>query len=118
MENEDPESGRSTTLLINGQFVYLGVVLVVNIKILTATSNYSFWSFFFPIASTLSFVLFFWILNLFSFSELNSLFSFAYENIIGYVGLYFLGSALVLLDNGLHLAQYEIREFIESKEND
>jgi len=47
MEYIDRSVGGASTELIQGQFVYLGVVTLVNAKMLTSTSNFTFWSFFF-----------------------------------------------------------------------
>jgi hypothetical protein len=51
---------------VQGQFTYLGVVILVNSKILTSTSNYNFWTFFFTVSQTSAFVFFFWLLNIFT----------------------------------------------------
>ena len=110
-------SGASTEM-VEGQFVYLGVVCLVNAKILTSTSNYSFWSFFFTFSQTLAFVLFFWLLNLFRNYPLYGTFYEVFGDLIAYVSLAFMSGAMVLVDNGLHLAQYEVRRLYEYKERE
>jgi len=107
MELEDPRTGKSSTLLIDGQFVYLGVVMLVNIKIISSTSNYTFYSYFFVIGCILTFVLAYYLLNLFESQNLYSLFYFPYMHLITYVALIFISAALILIDNGMHLVQYE-----------
>lgn len=64
METINHLNGRTSELMIDGIFVYTGVVVVVNIKILTSTNNYTFVSFFLSIGSTLFFVLVFYVMNL------------------------------------------------------
>ena len=104
MEDIDSDTGRSSTLMVDGQFVYFGVVTLVNIKVLTSSSNFTFYSFFFVGGSVLSFVLCFYILNLFTFTEIYLLFNFVFIHSLWYMALFFIGVSLVLVDNGLHLA--------------
>ena len=118
MENEDPLTGKSSTLLIDGQVVYFGVVTLVNIKILTSTSNFTFYSFFFTLGSILTFVLAYYLLNLFQSQYLFSLFYFPFKHLVTYISLFFIGAALVLVDNGLHLAQHELKVFLDTRENE
>lgn len=118
LENEDPMTGKSSTLLIDGQIVYFGVVTLVNIKILTSTSNFTIYTFFFTIGSILSFVLAYYLLSLFQSQYLFSLFFFPFKHLVTYISLFFVGTALVLVDNGLHLAQHEIKVFIDSRESE
>lgn len=40
----------ASDILTEGQFVYLGVVTLANAKILTSTSNFTGWNFFFTIS--------------------------------------------------------------------
>jgi len=51
--------------MVDGQFVYMGVVLLVNIKIMSSAYTHDAISLFLGIGSILAFVLFFYILNLF-----------------------------------------------------
>lgn len=64
MRYANPSNGSASTELVQGQFVYMGVVTLANLKMLTSTSNFNVWTFFFSISQTLAFVLFFWIENL------------------------------------------------------
>jgi uncharacterized membrane protein YesL len=76
METINDENGRTSEIMIDGIFVYTGVVLLVNIKILTSTNNHTFFSFFFSIGSILFFILTFYIMNLLPmFPELYKIFS-------------------------------------------
>jgi magnesium-transporting ATPase (P-type) len=75
MEYADPNNGSSTSELVEGQFVYFGVVTLANLKILTSTSNFNFWTFFFSVSQTLAFVLFFFLENLIHDYSLFGLFA-------------------------------------------
>ena len=97
--------------------MYLGVVTLVNAKILTSTSNFTGWSFFFTISQTLAFVVFFWALSLIqSYNSLYGIFNEVFGYLLSYFAIVFMSGALVLVDNGLHLAQYEITIFLENKD--
>ena len=69
MEDVDGETGRNSSYIVDGQFVYMGVVTLVNIKILTSYNTQTFWSFFFSIGSIFIFVLEFYIVNLFPLDD-------------------------------------------------
>ena len=90
--------------------------MLVNIKILTSTSNFTFYSFFFTISSILSFPLLFLIISSFEFADTYKLFSTVFLQPLNYLALFFTGAALVLVDNGLHLAQHEVEQWIEVQE--
>ena len=61
-------------------------------------------------------MLFFYLLNLFKDYQLLGMFDEVFGHILTYFALFFMSGALVLVDNGLHLAQYEIKRFLEGKE--
>jgi Phospholipid-translocating P-type ATPase C-terminal len=50
MQYINPTVGGASTYLVEGQFVFLGVVTLANVKIVTSTSNFTFWTFFFAIS--------------------------------------------------------------------
>lgn len=118
MQYADPDNGSASSELVEGQFVYLGVVTLANLKIVTSTSNFNFWTFFFSISQTLAFVLFFFLLNLIPSYTLVGLFRQVFNNAVTYFALLFVSGALVLVDNGLHLAQHEIKKFIEIQDRE
>jgi hypothetical protein len=93
-------------------------VTLVNSKILTSTSNYNFWTFFFTMSQTLAFMFFFWILTLPKDYPLFGLFEEVFGHLLAYVAIAFMSGAMVLVDNGLHLAQYEVKKLVELKEKD
>ena len=112
------EVGGASSELVQGQFVYLGVVTLVNSKILTSTSNYNFWTFFFTLSQTSAFIFLFWILTLFKDYTLYGVFTEVFGHLLAYVALLFMSGAMILVDNGLHLAQYEIKKLVEIKEKE
>lgn len=107
MENVDNNTGWSRGLVVDGEFVFMGVVFLVNIKILTSTNNFTFYSFFFSLGSIFVFLLFFYLMNLFTFfPDLYRTFSSIFVDYISYFSLFFMGSAIILIDNGLHLTRH------------
>lgn len=118
MQYADPNNGSASSELVEGQFVYLGVVTLANLKVMTSTSNFNFWTFFFSGSQTLAFVLFFFLLNLIPNYPLQGLFAQVFSQALCYFALLFMSGALVLVDNGLHLAQHEIKKFIEVKDQE
>ncbi len=82
----------------------MGVVLLVNSKILTSTSNYNVWTFVFTTSQTLAFVFFFWLLNLIVQYPLFGVYEEVFGHLLAYIALLFMSGAMVLVDNGLHLA--------------
>lgn len=116
MEDVDPETGRASTLMADGQFVYFGVVTLVNLKVLLSTNNFNFWIFFFVFGSILDFVLSFWFLNLWQFTDIYMLFNYVFHHPLCYFALFFIGISLILVDNGLNLAHYEIKVFLDLQE--
>jgi hypothetical protein len=118
MEYIHAEIGGASSEQVEGQFAYLGVVTLVNSKVLTSTSNYNFWTFFFTASQTLAFVFLFWVLNLRKDYPLYGLFQEVFGHLLAYVAIVFMSGAMILVDNGLHLAQYEIRKLVELKEKE
>ena len=104
MASLDSETGRNSTILVDGQLVYMGIVTLVNIKILTSSSNFTFFTFFFCFGSITNYVLCFYVINLIEVSDIYMLFGSVFMNSLSYVAMFFIASALVIAENGLHLA--------------
>ena len=104
LEYADPSQGSSATELVQGQFVYMGVVTLANLKMLTSTSNFTIWTFVFSISQTLAYVIFLFGLNLIPSYDLIGIFAQIFGYLLCYFALLFVSGALVLVDNGLHLA--------------
>ena len=116
MQYADPSDGSASSELVEGQFVYLGVVTLANLKIVTSTSNFNIWTFVFSFSQTLAYIMMFFILNLIPSYQLYGLFKQVFGYLVCYFALLFMSGALVLVDNGLHLAQHEIKRFLDIKE--
>ena len=108
MEKSADTDGRFSALEVDGQFVYMAVVTIVNVKILTSTNNHTFMSLFFSIGSILTYMLVFWIMNLFLANELYGLFNNVFYHKSFYFALLFVGLAIITVDVGLHLAHKKI----------
>jgi len=74
MEKSADSSGSFASIHVDGQFVYMAVVMTVNFKIMTSTSNHTPYSLFFSIGSILCYMLFFYLINLWTANELYGLF--------------------------------------------
>ncbi len=66
--------GKNQVLTIDGQTVYMGVVTLVNIKILTSTNTHTGWSLFFALGSISIFVLYYYLVNLIPSNEIYKAF--------------------------------------------
>ena len=63
--NSESSNGKNNaTIFISGQLVFTSVVTLVNMKIFLSSHNINGLSWFFCHCSTLTFVLFFWLINL------------------------------------------------------
>lgn len=82
----------------------MSVVTLVNLKILTSSNTWSFWLFLFTIASILVFVFEFYLLNLWPADDTYKMWVSVYGHPLFFFALLFVGGALLLVDNGLHLA--------------
>lgn len=94
----------------------MGVVTLVNVKILTSTHSYTFWSFFLSSGSVLTYMLAFWLLNLWPSNELFETFIQVFKHSIFYFALLFCSICLVMVDIGLNLAHEEITNMMERRE--
>lgn len=104
MEVSADSDGKYSAIEVDGQFVYMSVVTIANVKILTSTHTHTFISLFFSIGSTLMYMLCFWFLNLFVNNELFGLFDKVFFHNNFYFALFFVGLAVISVDIGLHLA--------------
>lgn len=83
---------------------YTSLVIIVNIKILTNANNFTFFNFFFSIGSIIYYFFNLPVLNVISWDYLYRDISNIFYNGYFYLTILFLTSALILIDNGLHLA--------------
>jgi hypothetical protein len=109
MDITDDRKGRLGSLDVDGQYVYFAVVMLVNIKILTSTSNYNWVIVFLVVVSIGSYLFFYYILNIYPASDLFGLFSeiFVHNNFI--FALFFMSVCLIMVDIGLYHAHAGIK---------
>jgi hypothetical protein len=110
------DDGRVGSLSVDGQYVYLAVVVLVNIKVLTSTNNHNFVMLFLVLASIACYVLFYYLLNLYSGSDVYGLFIDIFVHNNFFFSLFFMGVSLVMVDIGLYHAHKGIKFMIELKE--
>jgi hypothetical protein len=115
MDITPDDNGELGSLYVDGQYVYLAVVTLVNIKILTSTNNHNVIMFILCVGSILTYLIFYFILNLYPPSELYGIFIdiFIHNNFA--FALFFMGVSLVMVDIGLHHAQRGIKFMQELK---
>lgn len=105
MEIVNNDTGETLgSVMSDGQFVYTCIVTLVNLKILTNAHNFTFYNFFFSIGSILCFVLFYYLLTLWPGEILYMEFSSVFRHSMFIFALFFCGAAMLVMDNGLHLA--------------
>lgn len=93
----------SSTVAVNGQLVYFGVVLLANIKILWSTNTHTFYSFILNIGSILSFLVLFNLGSRFDFhavQDIYKMYSPVFDNPLCYLTMLFIMAGLGIMDNG------------------
>jgi hypothetical protein len=102
MDFTSDDDGLLGSLYVDGQYVYLAVVTLVNIKILTSTNNHNLIMFILCIGSILCYLIFYWLVNLVPSDPLYGEFKdlFYHDNFA--FALFFMGVSLVMVDIGLH----------------
>ncbi len=116
MDMTSDDDGMLGSLYVDGQYVYLAVVTLVNIKILTSTNNHNVFSFVLVFASVFTYVVFYWAVTLVPSTDVYGEFKdlFLHEN-FGFA-LFFMGVSLVMVDIGLHHAQRGLQTIVEIRE--
>lgn len=105
--------GQLGCLTMEGQFVFASIVIIVNVKVLISSYQYTFWAVFFVAASIVSFFIVFSILTNLKMSptDLNGEFAHTYGELTTYFVLIFFTFSYILIDNGLQMAGAEIRYY-------
>ena len=102
------------SLWLEGNFVFAGVVIIVNIKVLWDTSNHSFFSLLFAIGSIISFILCSGVANYLQFTKLYG----TARPTIGSIELYYIlvliMLAIVQVDIGVNYVNRQVRRRIIS----
>lgn len=98
------------SLYLEGNFVYLGIVIVVNINVLTNTNAHTWISLFFQIGSIVLFLLGSIVLNYFKFSVLFGTIYPQYSSLEFYYVLIIMLLAIIQVDIGINYVNKKIRE--------
>lgn len=118
MDLTSDDEGMLGSLYVDGQYVYLTIVTLVNIKILTSTNNHNVFMFVLVFLSIFLYIVFFWAVTLVPSDELYGEFTdiYLHEN-FGFA-LFFMSVSLVMVDIGLHQAQSSVETILELREQD
>ena len=91
-------------LHLTGAFVFFGVVVLTNVKILNSTNRYDAMSLIFISLSIGSYFIVFYLLNLWVDSDLFGTFTELWKFSSYYFGTFFCASALIMVDTGMNMA--------------
>jgi hypothetical protein len=120
LQNMSPTGRHFSSLGVAGQLVYLVVVAFVNIKIFLSSHNINAFTWFFCYASTLVFMLLFWLLNLVNSEATADIYleyHFVAYSPITYVVLVFIAVGLSCLDEGWQMTKRMARRFEDIQDN-
>ena len=107
-----PFESQGGSLWMEGNFVFVGVVIIVNLKVLWDTNNHSFFSLLFAIGSILSFILWSATANYLQFTKLFGTAKPTITSIEFYYILVLILLAIVQVDIGVNFVNREIRKRI------
>lgn len=99
-------------LEIDGQFVFAALVIIVNVKVLISSYQYTFWLLFWVLGSIFSFFPVFWAVCYFGNYTFSGVFNHMFASGQVYMLLIFFCSCFVLIDQGLQMANGEIRNYM------
>lgn len=105
-----PFEQQGGSMWLEGNFVYFGIVAVVNINVLTATSNHTWISLLFQIGSIALVLIASVLLNFLKFSVLFGIIEPMFTSLEFYYILLLMLLAIVLVDIGLNYVNKRIRE--------
>lgn len=117
--NTDPWGTVPSSVSVDGQLVFTGVVTLVNLKILFSSHNFTFFSFFLTLGSALFFVLSFYLLNLLdstATADIYSQFQYVFTTPTAYLALFLMGTGMGVLENGTDLVQTAWAELRQKQE--
>jgi hypothetical protein len=101
MDTATEDHGQLGGLTLDGNFIFGALVIIVNIKVLISSYQYTFWSVFWVV---LSIGTFFGVFTMFSYLEVTSVYGELYHIYTRYqtwLVLIFATSAYILIDNGM-----------------
>lgn len=105
-----PFEQQGGSLWLEGNFAYLGIVIIANISVMTATNAHTAVSLIFQIGPILFFMLCSWILNYFKFSVLFGTLRPQFSSIEFYYILLLMLLAIVQVDIGVNYINKKIRQ--------
>jgi len=105
-----PFEKQGGSLWLEGNFVYLGIVIIANLNVLTSTNAHTFISLLFQIGSIIIFMISALILNWFKFSVLFGTIYPTYGSLEFYYILLLMSLAMVQVDVGVNYVNKKIRE--------
>ena len=103
-----PYDKQGGSLWMEGNFSYVGVVTLANVKVLTDTTSHTFISFFWAVISVVVFFLVYYILNLFPDIVLYGSFGELITSREFYMGMLFMLIALILIEIGINYVNHLI----------
>lgn len=105
-----PFEQQGGSLWLEGNFAYLGIVIIANISVMTATNAHTAVSLIFQIGPILFFMLCSWILNYFKFSVLFGTLRPQFNSIEFYYILLLMLLAIVQVDIGVNYINKKLRQ--------
>ena len=106
-----PFENQGGSMWLEGNFVYLGIVIIVNIKVLTSTNNHTFISLFFQVGSIVFFMISSWIMSYVKFSVLYGTIVPTMGSLEYYYILIFMLLAIVQVDVGVNYVNKKVRQY-------
>lgn len=108
--------GQSAGLTLEGNYMFYMIVMVVNVKVLISSFEYTFWMLFWIALSLLGYYIFF---MLFSFAIMSSdMYGLMQQTFVmsqNYLVLAFFVFCYIIIDEGLQMANAEVRNFLHIK---
>jgi hypothetical protein len=104
-------NGENGSLYVDGQFIFGTVVIIVNIKILINSFEYTPHFIFLVVLSIMLFFIGFWFLSSIQDYYLFGVFSHVYDQIESYLLMFFLCASFILVDYGQFTVMQEIQSF-------
>lgn len=105
-----PFEKQGGTLFLCGNFVFLGVVIIVNINVMTGTNSHTLISLFFQIGSIIVTLIAAFLLNLFTFTKLFGASVRQFSSLEFYYILLLMLLGIISIDIGLNYINRKVRE--------
>ena len=99
-------------VLTDGNFVFVAVVVIANVKILVSTNEYTFWACFWVLISIFSVLPLYALLSAVPSSPDLGQFSHLFQSAQAYLSLLFASVCLIMVDVGMERANAEVRQWV------